>query len=76
MDVPRYDDSVAYASNWRIVLLADAGVGLAGALVGLVILATVHVVIGAMLASAGMVYLFPVGRRARHWAALRRDAGL
>ncbi len=74
--MPRYDDSVAYASNWRIVLLADAGVGLAGALVGLVILATVHVVIGAMLASAGMVYLFPVGRRARHWAALRRDAGL
>ena len=67
--MPRYDDSVAYASNWRIVLLADAGVGL-------VVLATVHVVMGAMLASAGMVYLFPVGRRARHWAALRRDAGL
>ena len=72
----RYDDSVAYASNWRVVLLADAGFGLVGALVGLVILATVHVVMGAMLASAGLVYLFPVVRRARHWAALRREAGL
>jgi len=74
--VPRYDDSAAYASNWRMVLLADAGVGVAMALFGLVILATVHVVMGAMLASAGLVYLFPVARRARHWAALRREAGL
>jgi len=74
--VPRLDDSAAYASNWRVVLLADAGLGLAMAVVGLVILATVHVVVGAMLASAGVVYLIPVARRARSWSALRREAGL
>ena len=74
--MPRYDDSAAYASNWRVVLLADGGLGLAMALVGLVILATVHVVMGAMLASAGTVYIFPVVRRARRWAVLRREAGL
>ena len=74
--MPRLDDSAAYAANWKVVLLADAGLAIAIAVVGLVILATVHVVVGAMLASAGLVYLIPVARRARHWASLRRDAGL
>ncbi len=74
--MPRLDDSAAYAANWKVVLLADAGLGVAIALVGLVILATVHVVVGAMLASAGVVYLIPVARRARNWAAIRREAGL
>ncbi len=74
--MPRLDDSAAYAANWKVVLLADAGLGLVIALVGLIILATVHVVMGAMLASAGFVYLIPVARRARTWSALRRDANL
>lgn len=74
--MPRLDDSAAYASNWKVVLLVDAGMALAVVGVGLAILATVHVVVGAMLASAGLVYLIPVARRARHWAALRREAGL
>ena len=74
--MPRLDDSAAYAANWKVVLLADAGLGLVIALVGLIILATVHVVMGAMLASAGFVYLIPVARRARRWSSLRRDADL
>lgn len=74
--MPRLDDSAAYASNWKVVLLFDVGVGLAIATVGLVVLALVHVVVGAMLAAAGFAYLIPVGRRARHWAHLRRQAGL
>lgn len=74
--MPRLDDSAAYATNWKTVLAADAGLGLAIALAGLAILVTVHVALGAMLASAGLVYLIPVARRARHWSALRRDAGL
>jgi len=74
--VARLDDSTAYASNWRVVLAADAGLGLAVALAGLVVLATVHVVVGAMLVSAGLVYLIPVARRGGRWMALRRDAGL
>ncbi len=74
--MPRLDDSAAYASNWKVVLLVDAGMALAVVGVGLAILATVHVVVGALLASAGLVYLIPVARRARHWATLRREAGL
>ncbi|MEO5679353.1 MAG: hypothetical protein ABIS47_06770 [Acidimicrobiales bacterium] len=74
--MPHLDDSAAYAANWKTVLAADAAAGVVIALVGLAILATVHVVVGAMLASGGAVYLIPVARRARHWAALRRDAGL
>ncbi len=74
--MPRMDDSVAFARNWKTVLAADAALGVAIVLVGLTILATVHVVVGAMLASAGTVYLIPVARRARHWSTLRRDAGL
>ena len=74
--MPRLDDSAAYASNWKVVLLADAGMALAVVAVGLAVLATVHVVVGAMVASAGLVYLIPVARRARHWAALRREVGL
>jgi len=74
--VPRFDDSVAYAANWKAVLAADAGSGLALVAVGLVILALVHVVIGALIAAVGASYLVLVIRRARHWAQLRRDAGL
>ena len=74
--MPRLDDSVAYAANWRSVLAVDAGAGLALLAVGLVVLATVHVVIGALFAAVGATYVVLVLRRARHWAGLRRQAGL
>ncbi len=74
--MPRLDDTVAYAANWKAVLAVDAGAGLALVGVGLVVLALVHVVIGALLAAVGASYVVLVGRRARHWAALRREAGL
>ena len=74
--MPRLDDSVAYAANWRTVLAVDAGAGLALLAVGLVVLATVHVVMGALLAAVGATYVVLVLRRARHWAGLRRRAGL
>jgi len=74
--VPRLDDSVAYADNWKAVLAADAGSGLVIVVVGLVILALVHVVIGALIAAVGASYLVLVVRRARHWSDLRSDAGL
>ncbi len=74
--VPRLDDSVAYAANWRSVLAVDAGAGLALVVLGLVVLATVHVVMGGMLAAVGATYVVLVARRARHWAALRREADL
>ena len=72
----RYDDSVAYAANWKAVLSADAGAGLVLVAVGLAVLALVHVVVGAMLAALGGCYVMLVARRARRWAALRREAEL
>lgn len=74
--MPRLDDSVAYAANWKAVLAADAGAGLGVVLVGVAVLVLVHVVMGGLIAALGATYLVLVGRRARSWAALRRDAGL
>ena len=74
--MPRYDDSVAYAANWRSVLAVDVGAGLILVTVGVVVLALVHVVVGGLLAALGACYVILVLRRARHWAALRREAGL
>ena len=74
--VPRLDDSVAYATNWRTVLAVDAGAGLVLVVVGLAVLATVHVVMGGLLSAAGATYVVLVARRARHWVSLRRQAGL
>jgi len=44
--------------------------------VGLVVLAVANIVFGALLMAGGAAYTALVGRRALHWAALRRDAGL
>jgi len=74
--VPRFDDSVAYAANWKAVLAADASAGLVLLVVGLVVLAAANIVLGALLMAGGAAYVVLVGRRALHWAALRRDAGL
>jgi len=74
--MPRFDDSVAYAANWRSVLAADASTGLVLVVIGLVVMAAANIVFGALLAAGGAAYLALVGRRALHWAALRRDAGL
>ena len=74
--MPRLDDTVAYAANWKAVLAVDAGAGLGLVAVGLGVLATVHVVVGALLAAVGASYVVLVARRGRHWARLRREAGL
>jgi len=74
--VPRYDDSVAYAANWRSVLAADASAGLVLGILGLIVVALANVVLGALLMAGGGAYIVLVARRARQWAALRREAGL
>ena len=74
--MPRFDDSVATAANWKVVLAADAGTGVVLLVIGVAVLVTVHVVVGGLLAALGAVYVVLVGRRALRWAALRREAGL
>jgi hypothetical protein len=74
--VARYDDSVAYAANWKAVLAADAGAGLVLGAIGLAVIALSNIVFGALLVAVGAAYVLLVARRARRWAALRREAGL
>ena len=70
--VPR----AALAPNWRTVLAVDAGMGLVLLLAGIVLAVVWSPVGGGFMGSLGLVYLVLVARRARTWAALRRDAGL
>lgn len=72
----RFDDSVAYAANWRAVLVADAVSGLVLGAVGVVVIALVSLFLGALIAAVAAAYVALVARRARHWAGLRREAGL
>jgi hypothetical protein len=74
--MPKLDDSAAYAANWRSVLAVDAGMGVVLLVVGVVVMATVHVVVGGFLGALGASYVLLVLRRARRWSALRREAGL
>lgn len=76
--MPRTDDSAAYASNWRVVLAFDAGLGVLALLVGLavVVLGLANAVVGVALAVAGAAYVALVGARARRWLRLRRAADL
>lgn len=74
--MPRRDDSPAYARNWRMVLLADALVGVVVALAGIWAMASSSLVVGAALVTAGVCYLALVVRRGLRWRSLRRQAGL
>lgn len=74
--MPRLDDTVAYAANWKSILAVDAGAGLVLVAVGIGVMALVHVVVGAFLTALGATYVLLVLRRGRKWAALRREAGL
>ena len=73
----RSRDHAAFAANWRQVIAADAAVGGAGIVVGLVVLFVLNsVAVGAGLAALGVLYVAAVGRRALRWRRLRADAGL
>ena len=68
-------DDVAFASNWRTVLLVDGLVGVAVAVGGILLLAAGRPVLGALVLAAGLVYIGLVARRAVRWRRLRSDAG-
>lgn len=67
------DDSAAYAVNWRVVLVADALVGVVVVIAGVVALLAWNAVVGAMLILVGAVYVGLIGARARRWSRLRRS---
>jgi hypothetical protein len=74
--MPRRDESAAYAANWRTVVAADALIGGATSVAGVVLALVLTIVGGVLLIAVGAWYLSLVGLRARRWARLRRDAGL
>lgn len=74
--MPRYDDTVAYAANWKAVLAVDAGLGVLALAVGIVLMVTIHLVMGALIGALGATYVVLVGRRAAKWLGLRRQANL
>lgn len=66
----------AAASNWRTVVVADVGMGVAGVLLGVVLAFVWQPVIGGGIASLGLVYVVLAVRRASQWADWRRRNGL
>ena len=69
-------DEAAYAVNWRRILLVDLLIGVAAGAVGIALVVTGTVFVGALLGALGAVYVVLVGRRFRRWRRLRDDAGL
>ncbi len=56
------DDSAAYAVNWRVVLVADALVGVAVAVAGVAAFFFWNIAVGAAVLGVGVVYVALVGR--------------
>lgn len=71
--MPPRDDSAAYASNWRVVLAADAAIGAAVSLAGVALIFAVNLALGASVITIGAMYAAAVGVRARRWSRLRRN---
>jgi hypothetical protein len=70
-----WDDSAAFAANWRTILVIDIGMALIVFAGGLVLAGTGSGW-GWVLAAAGSVYVFFACGRAAKWRRLRRQAGL
>jgi hypothetical protein len=64
------------ARNWKTILAVDAACGFGVFVVGLVLMGVWNLYAGAFVASAALVYILLVGRRALQWRWLRRQAGL
>lgn len=66
----------AAATNWRTVVVVDVGVGVLVTLVGVALAFSWQPVVGAGIASLGVVYAALAWRRGLQWAAWRRRNGL
>ncbi|MDQ6615601.1 MAG: hypothetical protein M3083_12875 [Actinomycetota bacterium] len=71
--MPRTDDSTAHASNWRVVLAADALLGILVSCAGVVLVFAVSRAVGIAVVAVGAGYAALVGARARRWSRLRRS---
>jgi hypothetical protein len=67
----RLSDEAAYASNWRTVLLVDAGVAAVAFVSGAILIAIGHP-LGFIAVLVGLGYGAMIASRARRWRRLRR----
>lgn len=72
----KWANPAIYASNWRRIIVVDALLGVALFAVGVALMATWIVVVGAFVGALGLTYVLAVGRRYLQWRWLRRRAGL
>ncbi|MDQ3108105.1 MAG: hypothetical protein M3Q68_09920 [Actinomycetota bacterium] len=64
-------DDVAFASNWKSVLAADALLGIACLVISAVVAVNGNAVVALLPGALGVGYLILVARRARRWKRLR-----
>ncbi len=64
-------DDVAFASNWKSVLAADALLGIACLVIATVVGVNGNPVVAVLPGALGVGYLILVARRARRWKRLR-----
>lgn len=72
----KWANPAIYASNWRRILLVDAGIGVVILVVGVALMVRWNLLVGSFVAALGLTYLTAVGRRFLQWRWLRRRAGL
>ncbi len=66
----------AAAPNWRSIILIDAGLGVALAVIGVALAVVWMPWLGAVVAAVGVVYVALVVRRGLRWHRWRRAVGL
>ncbi len=67
---------VAYAANWKTVLVVDASLGVALLVIGVALAIIWNPVIGGFIGSVGLLYVAFIAKRAQEWRELRHQAGL
>jgi hypothetical protein len=72
----KWANPAIYASNWRSILVIDAGLGLLITAVGIAVMVLWNLFVGSFVAALGLTYVTAVGRRYLQWRWLRQRAGL
>lgn len=65
-----------YASNWRRILIIDALLGVAFAVIGVLVMVRWNLWVGSFMGALGLTYVVAVFRRFLQWRWLRTKAGL
>lgn len=64
-----------YAYNWKSILIIDGLLGVAVAVIGILLMIFWNLWLGSFVGALGLTYVVAVGRRYLQWRWLRRRAG-